>query len=44
MVTLPSQRCVVRKMAIIKDKLYIVDVEKAVLPWRCILQTGKLGI
>ena len=44
MVTLPSQRCVVRKVAIIEDKLHTVDVKKAVLPWRCILQTGKLGI
>jgi len=34
----------VRRVAVIEDRLCIVDVEKAVSPWRCILQMGKLGI
>ena len=35
---------VARKVAVVEDRLCIVDVEKAVSPCRCILQTGGLGI
>jgi len=31
-------------MAVMEDRLHIVDIEKAVLPWRCILWTGELSI
>jgi len=37
MVASPSQEHVVRKIAIVKNRLYIVDVEKAVSLWRYIL-------
>jgi len=44
MVVLLSQGHIVRKVAIVKDRVCIVNVEKVVLPQRCILQIGKLGI
>jgi len=44
MVVLLLQGHIVRKVAIVKDRVCIVDVEKVVLPQRCILQIGKLGI
>ena len=37
MVALPLQECVVGNVAVMGDRLCIVDVEKAVLLWRCIL-------
>ena len=35
---------VMRKIAIIKDRLYIIDVEKTISLQICILWMGKLGI
>jgi len=37
-------RHVVRKVAFVEDRLYRVDVGKAVSPWRCILWISELGI
>ena len=36
--------CIMWKVAIMEDGLYIVDVEKVVSSWRCTLWTGGLGI
>ena len=42
-IPLPQEH-VVRKVAIVKDELCIVDVKKTVSLWRCILWIGGLGI
>jgi len=44
MITLLLHKHVARKVAIVENRLCIVDIEKTISLQRCIFQTGGLGI